>query len=422
MPGSGIVARLTHAVGCAAGSDAGLGAVLTRLSALDDAEWPEIVRTITADIVDAGYENFPAIALAAPIPAGLATLVFGDIQLVAVVEGEETVLDGRDATTWVDMVLHGEVTEVAAGVSTETGLIGVLRGGVVAGGGFVLDVSAGTGTRSDVDTAAAVETAVEETVVEETPESPVGLPKPPRVVQEDAGSGMFEQILERTESPAAPSPGTDVGSAVVDELPQAENPAAPVTPMTGPVTGPVEPVVVEPIQPPTESPTSVAVAVPTTQLRGVRCPDGHLTSIQDHVCRTCGQMPAPEAEIAVDVRPVLGVITFDDGAVLPLNRPAIIGSEMPNAAELAGEPATLVRLDDGVGGVDAMHLQVHLVGWNVEIVDLGTTSGTFVSPAGDRPARMRLRPNQPTTLTSGTVVEVGARTFTFSVGPSPLPA
>ncbi len=408
-PGAGIVARLTHAVGCAFGHAEDLAPVLARLDALDDAPWTEIVRTLTADIVDVGFDAHPSIAMAALTEDGVAALVFGDTQLVATIDGRDTILDGRDSTTWVDVLLHGEISQIMAGGSTDDGVVGILRAGVVGGGGFLLDASVAAPVASvseevvpiaPADTIAEVESTIDERPVDlladADPVSDTDLAADP-TDEPSLASGLFGRIQERTVDEETSLP------ADVPQFAPAEAPQPPADPAGDPHA-------------------TATTVLPTTQLRGVRCPDGHLTSVDDQVCRTCGQMPAEDAEVTVDVRPVLGVITFDDGAVLPLNRPALIGSSTPQTAEIAGEPATTVRLDDGAGGIDELHLQVHLVGWNVELVDLDSASGTFVSLPGERPAKTKLRANQPVTLASGTTVSVGARTFTFTIGPSPLPS
>jgi len=152
------------------------------------------------------------------------------------------------------------------------------------------------------------------------------------------------------------------------------------------------------------------------ELHGVLCPAGHLTSAQDQTCRTCGLPIDPTAEIVVGSRPSLGTLTFDDGAQLQLTRPVVIGRGVPERYAINGEPATTVLLDDVQGTISRVHLEVHLVGWEIEIIDMNSTSGTFLRT--DDGERVRLLPDDPTAIAPGTVVEVGQRSFTFSAGPA----
>ena len=147
------------------------------------------------------------------------------------------------------------------------------------------------------------------------------------------------------------------------------------------------------------------------------CPSGHLTSVRDQVCRSCDLATDPSSDIVVGERPVLGTITFDDGAVLPLSRPAVIGSDVPKHYEINGEPATIVRLDDGHDGVDGVHLELQLVGWEIEATDRSSQAGTFYRFSGESDTRTRFRSEQPTELRNGMRVELGARSFVFTLGP-----
>ncbi len=118
----------------------------------------------------------------------------------------------------------------------------------------------------------------------------------------------------------------------------------------------------------------------------------------------------------VGSRPSLGTLTFDDGAQLQLTRPVVIGRGVPERYAINGEPATTVLLDDVQGTISRVHLEVHLVGWEIEIIDMNSTSGTFMRT--DDGERVRLLSDDPTAVAPGTVVEVGQRSFTFSAGPA----
>ena len=92
---------------------------------------------------------------------------------------------------------------------------------------------------------------------------------------------------------------------------------------------------------------------------------------------------------------------------------------MPTGYNVSNEPATIVRLDDGAGGIDGVHLEVQLSGWDVNIVDMQTSTGTYTMLEGDRQTRTRLRSGQSVALQPGMQVQAGGRSFTYTVGPNP---
>ena len=60
--GEGIVAHLTNLTAFARGEETRLNELLVRLNALADAPWREVVRTLTAGITEANYEEHPDLA------------------------------------------------------------------------------------------------------------------------------------------------------------------------------------------------------------------------------------------------------------------------------------------------------------------------------------------------------------------------
>lgn len=164
---------------------------------------------------------------------------------------------------------------------------------------------------------------------------------------------------------------------------------------------------------------AATIAQTAPQIRGVRCEAGHLTKPGGAPCMTCGMSIAAGATEEVGNRPALGTLTFDDGAALNIDRPAAIGADVPTGYNVSNEPATIVRLDDGAGGIDGVHLEVQLSGWDVNIVDMQTSTGTYTMLEGDRQTRTRLRSGQSVALQPGMQVEAGGRSFTYTVGPNP---
>lgn len=153
------------------------------------------------------------------------------------------------------------------------------------------------------------------------------------------------------------------------------------------------------------------------QVRGVLCPNDHLTAPNELTCRTCKCELDANAKVVTADRPILGTLTFDDGAVLGVDRPAAIGANVPTGYTIESETATVVRLDDGNGGVADVQIEVRISGWMVEIIDTASSTGTYTSPSGIRHSRTRLRAGQRLTLVDAMTVYVGERSFVYTDGP-----
>ena len=135
--GDGIVAHLGALTAFAKGDETRLNELVVRLNALAGASWQETVRTITSGISETGFDDHPSVACVSIDANKISALVFGPVELSIVLNGDTTVFDGRDSTTWIDVVLRGDVERVHAGSKYPALLLGVLRDGVVPAGGFL---------------------------------------------------------------------------------------------------------------------------------------------------------------------------------------------------------------------------------------------------------------------------------------------
>ncbi len=86
---------------------------------------------------------------------------------------------------------------------------------------------------------------------------------------------------------------------------------------------------------------------------------------------------------------------------------------------MAGGEAWQLRLADEEMTVSRIHARVHLEGWRVYLVDLGSANGTRIVPPGAR-AEQPLQPNVPVLLQGGTRVFVGTQGFRYESGPGRL--
>ena len=449
--GDGIVAHVSHLTAYASGEEAALNELLVRLNALAGEPWQEIVRELTSGIADAGYTDHPALACVSVDDDKVAALVFGDTALSVTIDGAETILDGRDSSTWIDVALRGSLDRVHAGLQSDSAVVGVLRDGVVPAGGFLLDTSGpipasgrwSEATNSTTEEAAAEQAPApaEEAAVEQAP-APVQ-----EAAVEQAPAPAEEPVAEQTttshlvDAAIHPQPSRSMFARIEEivratqELRDADSDvleaanvfneddsqpldASPVSEKSAPAEGAPS---ANPASEP--APAQAATLAPQRpQLKGVLCTAGHLTAPLETTCRSCEEPVEIGAALATGDRPVLGTLTFDDGAVLNIDRPAAVGAEVPGGYVIDNEPATIVRLDDGVGGVSALQLEVRLSGWNVEIVDMDSENGTYTMLRGERQTRTKLRANQAVTLQRDMEVQTGGRSFVFAPGPSKPPA
>ena len=303
--------------------------------------------------------------------------------------------------------------------------MGVLRDGVIPAGGFLLNTS-GPIPASGI-------WAAEVASREHSPDNEG--PSEPTATAEDVPAAPAAPPVPATPPPAPVTNGAVVAEPVAWEHDSAEapveEPAAPEPASTDQTAGAggmfarIDQRTPEPETPPplpleTPAPVAPTLASGRPQLRGVHCPAGHLANPLRTTCQTCGARLDPAAPHVLGDRPVLGTITFDDGAVLGIDRPAAIGSDVPSGYEIDGELATIVRLDDGAGGIAPVQLEVRVRGWDVEVVDMQSMGGTYTSVSGERQTRTKLRPSQSVVLEAGMTVETGGRRFVFNHGVAAL--
>ena len=154
-----------------------------------------------------------------------------------------------------------------------------------------------------------------------------------------------------------------------------------------------------------------AVAVGAPVVLGVYCKNGHFGDPNARSCVVCGvsrgrRGPAPQP----GPRPPLGALVLDDDSALELSVDFVVGREPaldPSVA--AGEAHPLVIADAAVSRV---HARVHLDGWQVLLIDLGSVNGTRIRLPGKR-SEQALEPNVPVQLQSGTRVLVGTQGFQY---------
>jgi hypothetical protein len=132
-----------------------------------------------------------------------------------------------------------------------------------------------------------------------------------------------------------------------------------------------------------------------------RCPGGHLNPPYVARCRGCGDELA-RAPVVTVPRPSLGVLRFSNGAEIVLSKPVVAGRAPSPQQVTGGEAPTLVTLPSPEQEISRSHVEVRLDGWDVLVVDLGSTNGTAVTVPGRQPER--LHPGEPFSIPPGTTV------------------
>jgi hypothetical protein len=112
------------------------------------------------------------------------------------------------------------------------------------------------------------------------------------------------------------------------------------------------------------------------------------------------------------------VLVLDDGTRFTLDTDYVLGREPVLDGEVMAGRARPVRISDPDGTVSRLHLRVALVGWRVEISDLGSANGSVLqSPVGER----TLSPFEPVVIEPGALVSIGHRSMQYLAYQGVLP-
>ncbi|WP_336085302.1 FHA domain-containing protein [Nocardia sp. SSK8] len=153
------------------------------------------------------------------------------------------------------------------------------------------------------------------------------------------------------------------------------------------------------------------------KVMGFKCARAHPSDPRAAFCTVCG-MPVDQTQaLAEVVRPPLGMLVLDDGMTFLLAADAVIGRD-PENSEAAQRGLIPLRVDDTSGGMSRAHAEVHLVNWDVQLLDRGSTNGTRSRLPGYRDW-IRLTPNQPMILVLGTEVMIGNRVLRYEPAAPP---
>ncbi len=153
-----------------------------------------------------------------------------------------------------------------------------------------------------------------------------------------------------------------------------------------------------------------AIEAGRVEVQGILCTRQHFNNPDAAHCMVCGlSMLHLTNNMVSGLRPTLGFIVFDDGSTYGLDRSYVIGRE-PRPPD--GSSAQLLVLRDNNETLSRTHAILRLDDWSVQLLDLGSTNGTYVWDQGNERWN-QLSPGAPVALRSGDTVALGRRTFVF---------
>ncbi|MBM9461508.1 FHA domain-containing protein [Nocardioides sp. zg-536] len=324
-------------------------------------------------MLSTSLEDSPGFAALAPHATGLAVFVDGNVSVT--VDGET--VTGADSLAWVERLIpwpvHSVVVTLLGTDAPGEASPYRLDGGVVPAGSFRI----GTGARPPAEPPAA---------------SPVGPP---------AGAPVGPPVA----APAPPRPGRPVPPVPRDErvgfqsvlLSDLDDDLDDFEPL---------PIV--------EDDAQVVAQAPQARVRGVYCKNRHFNDPRVLFCGICGINMVQQTPVLVDgVRPPLGVVVLDDGAVFGLDHPYLLGRDPDVDPRVASGEFRPLPIIDQSQQVSRVHARLELRGWDVVLVDNRSTNGTFVH-VPRTPDWARLPPGGEHVLGQGTRVRIGHRTLAFN--------
>lgn len=365
-------------------------------------------------------------------PGDPSTLVGFACGVTEVIADGQVLINGTSPLQEVPLGTPEQLTVRAANLAAAARAVSPydLRLGVVPGAGITL-APVGAAIAADPSTAG-TGSALPGGSVQTGPQGAAGGAQPGPVPQPPPGGPLGPPpapgpIPIAGGVPAAPRPDPPAGAStpappdVVPFVAVLLGPAPASAPDAAPPLPTLAPAVVEPL-PASPGPLghpAPSHRIPTPDLpinaddvvvEGILCSRHHFNNPIASYCMVCGiSMVHLTHNLVPGPRPTLGFIVFDNGSTYGLDRSYVVGREPGQILELNVAP---LAIHDDNETLSRRHAEIRLVGWDVHIVDLGSTNGTFVWDVSFERWN-QIAPNTPVLLSPGDTVALGRRTFVF---------
>jgi FHA domain len=232
-------------------------------------------------------------------------------------------------------------------------------------------------------------------------------PAPPLAPDPYAASAAADPYAEQ---PAPPVPGPSDGGARPDFISISLVPGEPGALGAGPGALGIDVPQRDPLPLGAEPPEAKdlgLVEMPSAQVEGVYCKNGHFNDPEARYCAVCGISMGQLTKIRQKgTRPPLGVLILGDGSVCQVDADYVIGREPTLDSAVADGRARPLRLMGASGVVSRIHARVELDGWQVYLTDLNSANGTQILMPGERNPTS-LQPGVRTPLAAGAQIRLG---------------
>jgi hypothetical protein len=151
---------------------------------------------------------------------------------------------------------------------------------------------------------------------------------------------------------------------------------------------------------------------PPVMVEGVACVRDHLNPPGTQWCHVCSADIPPGAQPRTGPRPALGILVLDNAMSFVLDADYVAGREPQIDRDVAAGLARPLLVTDPEGIVSRRHIRVHLDGWRVNLIDLGSANGTQLHRPG-RPHPETVARGSSVPIEPGTEVSLGSRRLRF---------